>query len=88
MIMKVIWPSRTQSYLMSYRLRSEGVTEVWVEQFAIVISVEASDEHVDQLFVCIVPKIWKQRINFWGGDTTLVLSVKHLESIHQVEVWS
>lgn len=57
MIMKVIWPSRTQSYLMSYRLRSEGITEVWVEQFAVVISVEASDEHVDQLFVRIVAKV-------------------------------
>ena len=67
-------------------LRSEGITEVSVQQSVILVMVIAADEKVHIIFVWETAKFIKSLCEFGSCDPSLAVFVKHLEGVHQIKV--
>lgn len=64
----------------------EGVTEVRVEESTVGIVVVSSDESVDIIFVAVLSELLQNILEVWCCQPPPLLDIKHLESVHQVEV--
>lgn len=65
----------------------EGIAELGVENATVAIPVKPPDKEVDFILVRVRSLLSKGIRDFSSGHPAFACLIKHIESVHQVEVW-
>ena len=66
--------------------RTEGITEVRVQEPTVGIVIVPSHEGVDVVFVAVLAELLENVVQVGSCQPALLFDVEHLEGVHEVEV--